>query len=130
MNRLKLTDMIEGEKVADLEKTINTAKSFKKKADTCGKYGTYFEETAQDISCFCQDVLELLKEQQWIPASEKLPEEYEPVLVWEKRAEYEIMHMEKTLQGDMWLNDHDFYISTENTWWMPLPKPPKAGEQE
>ena len=87
------------------------------------------------IDCLVEDQVkkidemdELLKKQQpkWIPASEKLPEEYEPVLVWAKRAEYEIMHMEKTLQGDMWLNDHDYYISTENTWWMPLPKEPEG----
>ena len=63
----------------------------------------------------------------WISASEKLPEEYELVLVWMQKSEHEIMHIEKTYQGDLWLNDHDYYFNTENTWWMPLPKPPKEG---
>ena len=60
----------------------------------------------------------------WISASEKLPEEYEPVLVWSKRSDYEIMHFENELDG-VWVNEHDYVIHIDNTWWMPLPKEPK-----
>ena len=77
-----------------------------------------------------RDALELLQEQKWIPASEKLPEEFEPVYVFSRRSGLEIMHIEKIYKGDLWLNDHDYYFDTENSWWMPLPKPPKESDQE
>lgn len=65
-----------------------------------------------------------LAKHRWIPVSERLPDEYTNVLVMSKR-------FEKPQIDQMWI------ICGEKTWtldnvthWMPLPQPPKEGEQD
>lgn len=80
-----------------------------------------------------QKIGELEEEQpKWIPSSEKLPDEYDPVLVWSRKSGHEIMHIEKNGMSDNdveWANEHDYSIDTTNTWWMPLIEPPEDGDK-
>ena len=119
--------------MANIEKTINTAKSFKKTADTCWKHGTYFEETAQNVSYFCNDVLELLKEQLWIPVSERKPKSMaNKVIVYLEHEDFTPMigygHFERYQGEEMWYDlEHGEQFSKHGytvTYWMPMPKSP------
>ena len=57
------------------------------------------------------------------------------VLGYGKECGIEIMQLEDNGEIDSevhweWCNGHDYFVRIENTVWMPLPKPPKDGEQE
>ena len=59
----------------------------------------------------------------WIPVTERLPEQYESVIVWTKWGEMgEAEHDGKRFR---WAYDNDVAYATH---WMPLPEPPKEGE--
>ncbi len=64
----------------------------------------------------------------WIPVTERLPEEYEPVLVYDPSMDHGQYVMEATWSVDGWMTEFDF-DHDENpgiTHWMPLPEPPKG----
>lgn len=69
-------------------------------------------------------IAEMRKEQGWIPVTERLPEHFEPVLLWESNEE-------DVYTGELDANDEWFIAGFpfENftfTHWMPLPEPPKG----
>lgn len=63
---------------------------------------------------------------QWIPASERLPEENMDVLIALKNGHFVVGHQRKemllTVWRDSWANLRLFEMPTH---WMPLPEPPK-----
>ena len=59
----------------------------------------------------------------WIPVTERLPEQYESVIVWTMWSEMgEAEHDGKRFR---WVYDDDVAAVTH---WMPFPEPPKEGE--
>lgn len=59
----------------------------------------------------------------WIPVTERLPEQYESVIVWTMYGEMgEAEHDGKRF---IWAYDNDVAAATH---WMPFPEPPKEGE--
>ena len=77
-------------------------------------------------------------EQQWIPCSESLPDDYEDVLVWFEYFRYGSYNRPYQAHGigdysseyDSWLINHETGWHKLRVFaWMPLPEPPK-GEQE
>ena len=58
--------------------------------------------------------------QRWIPVSERLPEQYESVIVW--TSDREIGEAEYDGKQFYWTSDDNY---TNATHWMPLPEPPK-----
>lgn len=131
-NRTVFIAKREGENVDKLKKTINDIEHVKDLLQNKPEQDTV-DYKLYDI---LNDALELLKEQRWIPTSEKLPDTYDDVLVYGKKFGIETMHIEVYMDVSKrkncyeWSNDHDYYVAVEGTWWKPLPKPPKDGEQE
>ena len=77
-------------------------------------------------------------EQRWIPCSERLPEDYEEVLVWFEYFRYGVYNRLYQTHGigdysseyDSWMINHESGWSKLRVFaWMPLPEPFK-GEQE
>lgn len=68
--------------------------------------------------------------ERWIPASERLPEDGEVVLVWCKIGKMFVGYRRR-LYGDNWYwyiltaRDSTKHITYKVTHWMPLPEPPK-----
>lgn len=64
----------------------------------------------------------------WIPVSERLPEEYEPVLVYDPSVGHGQYVMRACMCEGGWKTefDFDFYKNPNITHWMPLPEPPKG----
>ena len=64
----------------------------------------------------------------WIPVTERLPEDYDPVLTCDERGNIHIFRHLRHFE-------YPFGIKPENTryympkWWMPLPQPPESEEQ-
>ena len=61
--------------MADLQKTIKGLEDW---------IDTPFAMNAEIDPKLVHDALELLKERQWIPVTERMPDEYDSVEVWEK----------------------------------------------
>lgn len=59
---------------------------------------------------------------QWIPCSERLPEDEETVLTY-KNGRFEVQEYEKRRNG--WISIGWFWSLATVTHWMPLPEPPK-----
>ena len=62
--------------------------------------------------------------QEWIPCSERLPEDEQWVLVWGHGQRVPIMMFR---EYGAWIDDQ-YEFHTTVTHWMPLPKPPKEEE--
>ena len=58
----------------------------------------------------------------WIPVSERLPEQYESVIVW--TSDRELGEAEYDGKRFYWTSDDNY---TDVSHWMPLPEPPKEG---
>lgn len=128
--------------MADLEKTINDLE--RDRLLICGL-------NIKSISDHIGDALELLKEQQWIPVSEKLPEEHDTIFAklkgtdkWNdamcekmsadvtvvcvlENGERVVSHS-RTVDGEWDIEKKP--IKRKVTHWMQPPKPPKDGEKE
>ena len=95
---------------------------------------TQLEEVKQDRDRWQSAALyyaERTAKQKWIPVTERLPEEYEPVLVFDPSVDHGQYVMRACCSIDGWMTEFDF-DHCENygiTHWMPMPEPPK-GEPE
>jgi len=83
----------------------------------------HYEEESKGwwlAACDAKEERERLKEQipRWIPATERLPEQWKRVLTYQK--DYGVT--ENNICGD----GKNWRIGYHITHWMPLPKPPKA----
>ena len=68
---------------------------------------------------------ELTEGQRWIPVSERFPEDDEDVLVWVNGTHRDMAYRDE----GVWYDEEHNHLKNI-THWMPLPKPPKDGEQE
>jgi len=64
----------------------------------------------------------------WIPVTEKLPEQYVPVLTYRPERHFDGQHFTERYEVECLISDGFVLngIFGEVTHWMPLPKPPKA----
>ena len=139
--------------MADLEKTIK-AMEFCNRTDGCNSKCPYYDEEKLDVPCFIKtrfDALELLKEQRWIPVSERLPDEHDTIFAKLKGTDKWNKAMFEKMSDDVRIVevfedrtrrvfhshtiDGKWDIERSNikravTHWMPNPKPPKDGEQD
>lgn len=76
-------------------------------------------------ACIVADALDLMKEQQWIPVSERLPQDDEDVLVWVNGTHRDMAYRDE----GVWYDEEHNHLKNI-THWMPLPKPPKDGDGE
>ena len=61
---------------------------------------------------------------EWVPASERLPETSEPVLVFTDSHTQEIWSLIKDEDGDYWEDDYGYgQLIRDAIAWMPLPEP-------
>ena len=71
-----------------------------------------------------------IKDREWIPVTERLPEEGQRVLVYEKLELIVVAELSRSVSGGLWWstdNGHTAY-SVFPTHWMPLPAPPTDGK--
>lgn len=105
----------------------------------CGDIGEYAvrEQWRADVSAIKAVPS---AEPHWIPVSERLPEDYQDVLVWFEYFRYGDYNCMYSTYGignyssryDSWLINHETGWKDLHVFaWMPLPEPPKMkGEQE
>jgi len=77
------------------------------------------------------DIIRIATEPDWIPVTERLPEEGQRVLVYERPEVIVVAEMHsRSVSGGLWWsadNGHTAY-SVFPTHWMPLPAPPESGK--
>lgn len=86
----------------------------------------------EDIADFCRGlglVREALKQQRWIPVSERLPKENEPVLFWASYyGRWATGYFDRlTSDNAAWFDSDEGDAILSGTHWLPLPEPPKEG---
>lgn len=113
---------------------INRESLLQQCSDYC-KANCKYTEVEQEVMCrACRtgDIIEFIEEassqNQWIPCSERLPEEGKPVLItikWQKGEPT----VEKSIRGDynFW---GGFGRNIDVIAWQPLPEPYKESEEE
>lgn len=129
--------MREGEKVIDIETIIKAYKFCKNNEGTCDKC-SYFPKKSKLFGCpINEDMISAISEQKaeidrlkaeqpkWIPVDEQLPDDYEKVLIYDKK--WGIL---PGWHSKNYWDTSEVKNVTEITHWMPKPTPPKAGEQE
>lgn len=78
-----------------------------------------------EVNEACRMGMEALERQRWIPVSERVPEDEELVLTY-KNGQFDVQVYEKRRNG--WICGGWFWSLGTVTHWMPLPKPPKEGD--
>ena len=121
--------------VENILNRITEVEYYAGRCDLTGKKCLDFPQTlVNDIKYILNkqnEEIKRLKDQQpkWIPVEERLPEDHENVLIFDKKWGILIgWHMTWT-NSDGW-GTTEPKRTTEITHWMPLPEPPKAGEQD
>ena len=83
-----------------------------------------------EVNEACRMGMEALERMRWIPCSERLPEDFQDVLIWDNRDETSFTGHYAECDG--WTVDGydvDRY-PFDITHWMPLPEPPEEGDAE
>lgn len=125
--------------MADLEKTIDGVERlqfFNQRAGRelwADKPKDVQDEDIASADTVFNDVLELLKEQpKWIPVSERLPKKedipYDCLVALEHGVVCEATFLDMDAPYHKWCANTGWLYHV--THWMPMPKPPKDGEQE
>ena len=100
-------------------------------------------QVARDIATIIENEQDMMvierNAQQWIPCSERLPEDYEEVLVWFEYFRYGVYNRLYQTHGigdysseyDSWMINHESgWSKLRVIAWMPLPEPWKEGEAD
>mgnify|MGYP001193055255 FL=1 len=74
-----------------------------------------------DLPALCDALEETQNAQRWIPVGERLPEDYQNVLIFTDTFEY---HSATLFNGDF-CDEYCQYEKEQVTHWMPLPEPPR-----
>lgn len=96
--------------------------------------GPYNSMTDIQIKKQAADAIEELSKPRWIPVTERLPEEWKPVLCYYeyfRYGEYNCMFrtIDRGYYGDgVWGGEAGQGHKNKVLYWMPLPEPPKEGE--
>lgn len=75
-----------------------------------------------ELCLFAEQLIQKAKEPNWIPVTERLPEELKPVLAWHGEGYFAEC---ARWTGHRWESTWEFEDLTGVTHWMPLPEPPK-----
>lgn len=119
---MKIKEIIDG-----LKFTIDMFLFDPTTGETCTEPRNDMDKTTIDA---CKGAIELLEQTQWIPCSERLPEEGVSVLVYAERNAYDGKGKFRKKVIDIgWQVDGHWHIDgcngVEGIAWMPLPKPYK-----
>ena len=103
-----------------------------KSAFACGTMGfddfeEFDDETVADIADHL--IANGVTVQEWIPVTERLPEQTEPataVLGITKKGRCHIVYYYKGVTDDRFTGFYDIGLKVDVTHWMPLPQPPKG----
>ena len=98
--------------------------------DGCPDDGCDFCQYAESEHCRAEIIADRIIAngvtiQQWIPVTERLPEQYKIVIGWDGHFRGEVEHNGEEF---VWMDDDDWNSIAEITHWMPLPEPPKGVE--
>lgn len=87
-------------------------------------------ESIDPVMEACRMGMEALERTRWIPCSERMPEDFQDVLIWDNRDETSFTGHYAECDG--WTVDgYDVDRSPfDITHWMPLPEPPEEGDAE
>ena len=91
------------------------------------------EATTNCIAELQEQIAELRSMQKWIPVTERLPERNDDVLCYRGNHIGVLMDVYTYIGDDKWDDTYGNRIYTDDegiTHWMPLPEPPKEGDQK
>ena len=119
----------------DTDEWCHDCKEYDKDHHCCPRWNRVIKTTLAEA----QQVRTEMSSANWIPCSERLPEDYEEVLVWFEYFRYGVYNRLYQTHGigdysseyDSWMINHETgWHKLRVIAWMPLPEPYKGGEQD